>query len=57
MENVKLFLSQKSELDPVEKVKNEIKIARAHHFCNVQRAGNKNFFMWPKAEANFRSYL
>ena len=57
MENVKLFLSQKSELDPVEKVKTEIKIARAHHFCNVQRAGNKNFFMWPKAEANFRSYL
>ena len=47
-QNVKLFLSQKSRFDLVEKIKIKIKIARAHHFFNLQRMGNKKFFMWPQ---------
>ena len=42
MENVRLFLSKKSQFGLVEKIK--IKSARAHHFFNLQRTGNKNFF-------------
>ena len=42
VENVKLFLSQKSQFDLVEKIKT--KIARVHHFFNLQRTGNKNYF-------------
>ena len=45
VENAKLFLSQKSQFDLVEKIK--IKNARAHHFFNLQRTANKIFFMWP----------
>ena len=57
-ENVRLFLSQKSQYDLVEKIKNKIKNARAHHFLNLLRTGNKKFFLcglrydsWP--EQNF----
>ena len=45
MWKIELFLSQKSQFDLAENIK--IKIARAHHFLNLQRTGNKNFFMWP----------
>ena len=41
MENVKLLLSQKT----LKKIK--IKIASEHQFFNLQRTGNKNFFMRP----------
>ena len=44
MENVKLFLSQKSQFDLLEKIKNKNKNARAHHFLNLQRTGNKKIF-------------
>ena len=43
VDNVKLFLSQKSYFDLVEKIR--IKIARAHNFLNLQRTGN-NFFLF-----------
>ena len=45
MENVELFLSQKSQFDLVEKIKNENKNARAHHFLNLPRTGNKKFLL------------
>jgi len=41
VENVELFLSQKSQFDLVEKIKNKIRNARAHQFFNLQRTGNK----------------
>ena len=32
-----------------KRYKIKIKIARAHHFLNLQRTGNKKIFMWPNA--------
>ena len=44
VENLNLFLSQKSQFDLVKKIKKiKIKIARAHHFFNFQRTGKKTF--------------
>ena len=39
MENVRLFLSQKPQFKLEERIR--IKSARAHHFFNLQRTGNK----------------
>ena len=44
VENVTLFLSQKSQFDLVEKIKNKNK-KRTHHFFKLQRTGNKTIFL------------
>ena len=48
MENLKLLLSQKSQLDVVEKIKNEsTKRTRASLFQSSEDREQGNFFMWP----------
>ena len=44
MENVELFLSEKSQFDLVEKIKNENKYRTRASLLNLQRTGNKKFF-------------
>ena len=49
MENAKLFLSQKSQLDFVEKIKNKNKKrTRASLSQSSEDVKQENFFMWPK---------
>ena len=48
MENVKLFLSQKSQFQLVEKIKNKNKKRmRASLFQSSEDGKQENFFMWP----------
>ena len=42
VDNLKLFLSQKSQFDLIEKIKNENKIALTHHFFNLQMKDLEN---------------
>ena len=49
MKYVKLFLSQKSQFDPVEKIKNKNKKrTRASLFQPSEDGKQENVFMWPK---------
>ena len=49
MENAKLFLSQKSWVDPVEKLKNKNKNrTRASLFQFSEDGKQEIYFMWPK---------
>ena len=48
MENVKLFLSHKSQFDLVEKIKNKNKKrTRASLFQSSEDGKQEKFFMWP----------
>ena len=48
MENVKLFLSQKSQFDPLEKIKNKNKNRTRASLFQSSEDGKQEFFMWPK---------
>ena len=51
MENVKLFLSQKSQFHLVEKMKNrDKKRTRTSLFQSSEDGKQENFFMWPKCD-------
>ena len=51
VENAKLFLSQKSEVDPVEKIKNKNKNrTRASVFQFSEDGKQEIYFMWPKVQ-------
>ena len=48
MENAKLFLSQKSQFDLIEKMKNKnIKRTRASLFQSSEAGKQEKNFMWP----------
>ena len=47
MENVKLFLSQKSQFFLVEKIKNENKNRIRTSLFQFSEDGKQEFFMWP----------
>ena len=54
MEIVKLFLSQKSQFDLVEKIKNKNKNrTRASLFQSSEDGKQENSFMWPKFHEQF----
>ena len=54
MENVKLFLSQKSQFDLVEKMKNKNKKRkRGSLFQSSENGKQGNSFMWP----NWRGFI
>ena len=53
MENAKLFLSQKSQFDLVEKIKNKNKKrTRASLFLSSEDGKQEIYFMWPKLSQN-----
>ena len=51
MENVKSFLSQKSQFDHVEKIKDKNKKrTRASLFQSSEDGKQEKYFMWPKVK-------